>query len=936
MAIFRKSRRRPVAAADATPAPIAPQRRLPDLSVRLREIVDGASAPEESLEPALGAIIETTGARAGALCLFDPRHNVLRLAAETGLSDEGCRTLRQVRRGDPTSWDMPLHGLMNRRAYLIESASRNRYVPRLVERDASVRTVACVPIYDGIAPVGSIVLVATAPRSFGERDVRSLERPLRELGRLIAIARGQTMSPAPTPRVEHPHLSAERDRLLDEIATGLAERARLTAELAARGSETDRLRATLDAAVGERLRLVAEVDRLRRDAERAEALTTSLAAEERERARLAALLEAAVARQAEQARSLAALEEARAAAERAADGVRAEVASAQRAADEGRASAEARLVEERTRAERLAARIQELDAEVAAARTRQKETERTHERLDAELRTAAAREQSLREQLAVAVKQAEGAAKADVRRALEATRKAEEARATALADAETVRGALAEARAAIGALEAGGTTARADRERFARLEAEWAGERERLAAELGEARGTTERLDGELAALRIEVRTLREERGRLTTAERERDSAAAGLEARVETLAAEADRLRETVAALTAERDGLAAERTQAAASQVRLEETLARETAERARLGAALGAAQAALDALQAGQVRLEAETSERVTRIAAELETVVAERDRLRDARSADMDEPSASDGVEVVTVAPAGRQRDRDVAEEDETPVAPSRPLELVGTGPIVVVLDVEPAWERIALDDHRIAVLPPTDDLASQLQEIAPERVVANLAAPGVVDSLIALRGNGYTGRVWGCLANPSVDRALALGMVEIASAPLDPDVVLTSLGAFGGRGTRVVTAGADVDVLMSLRQALTRGGMSVSMAWDGKQAWDLLGVVRPEVTVVDLALPRRDGYGIAAAAHSETSGITVIVRAAEDPAPSFAAVLNDPVQVGRAVPLAQLVATQLKRSESPAPKPAPPKMRVQGGGGHTVVRAAGRG
>jgi hypothetical protein len=32
--------------------------------------------------------------------------------------------------------------------------------------------------------------------------------------------------------------------------------------------------------------------------------------------------------------------------------------------------------------------------------------------------------------------------------------------------------------------------------------------------------------------------------------------------------------------------------------------------------------------------------------------------------------------------------------------------------------------------------------------------------------------------------------------------------------------------------------MSLRQALSRGGMSVSMAWDGKQAADLLGVVRP--------------------------------------------------------------------------------------------------
>jgi CheY-like chemotaxis protein len=340
---------------------------------------------------------------------------------------------------------------------------------------------------------------------------------------------------------------------------------------------------------------------------------------------------------------------------------------------------------------------------------------------------------------------------------------------------------------------------------------------------------------------------------------------------------------------------------------------------------------------------VRLEAETSDRVARIAAELDAVVAERDRLlrerASARPVETEEPSAGDGVEVVTVAPAGRQRtrdDADDAEEDETPSPPPRPLEIAGTGPIVVVLDVESGWERVVLEEHRIAVLPPADDLAAQLREIEPARVVANLAAPGIVDTLIALRGAGYAGRVWGCLANPAGDRALALGMVEVASAPLDPDLVLSSLGPFGGRGTRVVTAGADVDVLMSLRQALTRGGMSVSMAWDGKQAWDLLGVVRPEVTVVDLALPRRDGYAIAAAAHGETSGVTVIVRAKEDPAPPFAAVLNDPSQVGRAVPLAQLLAAQLKRSESPAPKAAPQKMRVQGGGGHTVVRsAAGR-
>ena len=122
------------------------------LRERLGEIAAAAVAPEDALEPALRAILEASRAQAGALCLFDQRHGILRLVAEVGFSEEGCRRLRNVRRTDPTAWDMPLNGLMNRRAYLIESASRNRYVPRLVEHAAAVRTIACLPLHAGPTP----------------------------------------------------------------------------------------------------------------------------------------------------------------------------------------------------------------------------------------------------------------------------------------------------------------------------------------------------------------------------------------------------------------------------------------------------------------------------------------------------------------------------------------------------------------------------------------------------------------------------------------------------------------------------------------------------------------------------------------------------------------------------------------------------------------
>src|SRR5438128_11352505 len=220
MPVFRKRRARAGSPA-RVPKPVRP--RPFTLAERLARLAAEAAAPEEALEPALEAVLEESGAGAGALCLFDPRQGVLRLAAERGLSDEGCRRLRTVRRGDPAAWDMPLHGLVNGRAYLIESAAHNRYVPRLVEAAASVRTVACVPLHAGPAPVGSLILVAVAPRSFGERDIRALEPVLGDLARLIEATRRRRRgtetgagAASPATSAATVELVAARDRLLTE------------------------------------------------------------------------------------------------------------------------------------------------------------------------------------------------------------------------------------------------------------------------------------------------------------------------------------------------------------------------------------------------------------------------------------------------------------------------------------------------------------------------------------------------------------------------------------------------------------------------------------------------------------------------------------------------------------------------------------------------
>src|SRR5213596_1170553 len=926
MAIFPRKPRRPPGRPATPQGPASPVARPPSvgevLREQLREIAAAAVAPEDALEPALRAILEASRAQAGALCLFDQRHGILRLVAEVGFSEEGCRRLRNVRRTDPTAWDMPLNGLLNRRAYLIESVARNRYVPRLVEHAAAVRTIACIPLHAGPTPVGSLVLVALAPRSFTERDVRTLERPLGELATMIEAVRrrggrGEPVEaprapvaappPLPRPAAAVTELQAEREQLRGEVAARAAERAVLAAELAARSGETDRLHAALELAAADRARLAADFEQAKRDGERAEMLAAALAAAERERARLAAALETAAAERAEWARAEGALEAARAAAERATASATAELAGARRAAAANEATAAARAAEWAAEVERLRIRAEETEQAATRSRAQLHEHELADAELAGELRAATAREQRLREELESGSARERLHGEEAVHEARERARVAEEEAAAATAEVERLREAHASARAITLALEDEAGRATGEIERLVAAGRAASAEQDRLEIALGDGRARELAATARLGDLTREVEHLREELGQATGARRERDADMATLAARLESLAAERDRLRESLSATEAERDRLAAGSAAGLTADARLREALVREREERAQLTSALGSARAALSELQASLSRRDAEVKEQ----AAELERLRAEQERLAAAREAAPPPPPppapalpppAREPVRVVTVTPPPAAR---------PPAARPRVREIEAGRRPLVVIDVEDRWCEKALDGHHVEVLAPADDLAEQIAELSPARIVVNLLAPGALGALVAARAAGCGARFWGCPANPGADRALMLGMVEAAESPIDPDDVVTTLERYAARGTRVVTVGADVDALMSLRQALARKGLSVSMAWDAKQAADLLQVVRPEVVVVDLALPRRDGYGIVARlAALDPPPSAILVPGPDDAAVAFSAVLADPVHSGGALRLGQLLGAVLTRSEAP--------------------------
>jgi len=579
-----------------------------------------------------------------------------------GLSDEGCRQLRAVRRGAATGWDIPLHGLVNRRAYLIDSAAQNRYVPPLVEPPGSMRAIVCIPLHSGPSPVGSLILVAVAPRSFGERDIHALEAPLGVLVKMIQATRrrgGEQTSP---------RAAAPAPPAAPSPAPGKPEGA---------------------------------------DADRVQLLIASLAATERERSRLATAVEAAAAERAEHARVQATLE---------------------------------------TRAVEQAAEVQRLTERLASEQAR----------LQAALDTAAA---------------------------------------------------------------------------------EHAAEVQRL----------TEGLASEHSRLRAA------------------DTAAAER-------AAEVQRLTE----------GFASER---ARLETALETAAAERAAEVQRLTERLGPEQARF---QAALEAAAAEHAAEVERLTRRLESAVEAEERRRVTErttSVTAPEPPASD--------PVPETPPPDVKQATRVPNVPPREG-------VVAVLDTGAAWPSAGPGGESVTVVSPDAGAAVRITELAPRCLVANLAAPGALEALAALRAAGSTTRVRGCLA--ATEHAVSLGAVEAITRPLDADAIQRALGAHASRGARILIVGTDVDFFAALREALGRGGLSVSMAWDAHQVDDLLDMVRPDIALIDLALGSRDVRPIVAKLASLEPVPTVAFVLGPDPAaPHFRAAMTYPIVATRAKPLDQLLA-----------------------------------
>ncbi|HEV7731524.1 MAG TPA: hypothetical protein VGR62_05145 [Candidatus Binatia bacterium] len=573
------------------------------------------------------------------------------------------------------------------------------------------------------------------------------------------------------------------------------------------------------------------------------------------------------------------------------------------------AQTELTLVRERSSAER--------DAEVERARALTASTEEARVLAVGELE---ALRESMAEAQAIilhmeAVAALDEQGNADRERALSHTldvsRQNEQARAAAVSELERLRGALT-------AVQAEGVAARDDARRaveeLERLRAA-SGDRDRLAAALAEARSREDALAARVAALEPQLAALREERTRQMDGAREQT---ADLERRLRAKLTETEAActaeRERVRAVEAEREQLAAELEEAVVAQWRardeLAATLARgethreetlrharelsEAAEKARAAAA-GETESLRTALADTQALvLQAEDQARQTaaeleRLRAAEETAQAEQRRLtallEDARLRDTE--TARRQSEQASTRPRSASPPQPTEPRPAPPAAPSPTVAPSASAKSLVVIDLDLEWSAGEGSVLAVTVVAPGADLVARITELSPSHIMVNLAAAGVFQAMIALRSAGCTTRFVGCLARPNDDKTMVLGLIEPGPRPADPEVLVSLLTGYAPRAARIMAAGTDANTFISLRQALTRAGMSVSIAWDAKQASDLLEIVRPQLLVLDLGLPPRGAHGLVTqAAGTNPAPVAVLIPGPADPASGFLAAMLD--------------------------------------------------
>ncbi len=139
---------------------------------------------------------------------------------------------------------------------------------------------------------------------------------------------------------------------------------------------------------------------------------------------------------------------------------------------------------------------------------------------------------------------------------------------------------------------------------------------------------------------------------------------------------------------------------------------------------------------------------------------------------------------------------------------------------------------------------------------------------------LVRALVTLHGGEVLARSAGRLQGSEFSVRLPLPAAPpAAAAVLDPAEPVTGAQAGTAAGLRVLVADDSHDIAESLEMLLTMDGFDVVVAFDGEQAFERAQALRPEVALLDLGMPKLNGYQVAQRIRDQPWGahITLIAQ-----------------------------------------------------------------
>lgn len=91
------------------------------------------------------------------------------------------------------------------------------------------------------------------------------------------------------------------------------------------------------------------------------------------------------------------------------------------------------------------------------------------------------------------------------------------------------------------------------------------------------------------------------------------------------------------------------------------------------------------------------------------------------------------------------------------------------------------------------------------------------------------------------------------RGVVLGLVRFFPPPFDATACATDLLSQPRSPQRLLVVSENFEVMNELKAVLSRQGCGISMAFDARQALDLVPMIRPDLMLIDLLLPKGEGF-----------------------------------------------------------------------------------